>query len=114
MAVALPAAEDWEVREDDGEPVRDGRGRLVGDGDAGLCWLGSALGLPVDADGVAEPLADAELLADVELLADAELLAGGAGEGVDETVEAEVDGCMIVGSGEGDADAVAETGTAWH
>jgi hypothetical protein len=54
------------------EVAPDGDGRPVGDGGVGLCWLGPALGVPADADGVAEALADAELLA------------GAVGEGVGE------------------------------
>lgn len=104
MAVALPIGADREVRENGGEPTPDGDGRPVNGGDAGLCWLGPVLGLPADAGAVAEPLADAESLGV------AELLAGGAGDGVGG--EAEINGSLVVGSGEGDA--VAETGSVWH
>jgi hypothetical protein len=62
----------------------------VGGGDTGLGWLGPALGLPADGDGVAE------------------LLSSGEGEGVGAGVGLN----LILGFGEGEA--VGETGSAWH
>ena len=101
----LAGGEGSPVSED--EPDSDGR--PVGDGDIGLCRLGPALVPPVDAEAVAGPLADAELLSE-----------GGGGEREGERVgEGVGDGVGVslienIGESEGDGEAVAGTGSAWH
>jgi hypothetical protein len=77
-AVAPPAGADGDVLEA-GREAPDGEGMPVGHGEAGLCWLGPVLGLPFDAEAVAEPLADAKPLAVAWLLSDGE--EEGVGEG---------------------------------